>query len=144
MREPPDVFVIARLDWQLAVVGLLVAPLLVFFTRRYRLQMRPRYREVKGIETNAMQIIQEALGAIRVVKAFAQGGFERQRLGAKSLESVEAALYARRVRSLLGPVVTAMVAIGTAAAVLIGLIRILAQPLKSAARSSTRSPASHA
>ncbi len=35
-------------------------------------------------------------------------------------------------------------AIGTAAAVLIGLIRILAQPLKSAARSSTRSPASHA
>jgi len=35
-------------------------------------------------------------------------------------------------------------AIGTAAAVLIGLIRILAQPLKSAARSGTRTPASHA
>ncbi len=34
-----------------------------------------------------------------------RGAFERQRLDAKSIESVEAALHARRVRSLLGPVV---------------------------------------
>ena len=59
------VIVVARLDWQLAVVGLLVSPLLVHLTRRYRLRVRPRYRDVKGIETNAMQVIQEAMGALR-------------------------------------------------------------------------------
>ena len=35
-------------------------------------------------------------------------------------------------------------AMGTAAAVLIGLIRIVAQPLRSAARQGARTPASHA
>jgi subfamily B ATP-binding cassette protein MsbA len=55
-----------------------------------------------------------------VVKAFAQGAFERQRLDAKSVESVQAALHARRVRSLLGPVTTAMVALGTAAVLWFG------------------------
>jgi subfamily B ATP-binding cassette protein MsbA len=57
---------------------------------------------------------------MRVVKAFSQGAFERRRLGEKSRESVEAALHARRVRSLLGPVVTTLVAAGTAAVLWFG------------------------
>jgi subfamily B ATP-binding cassette protein MsbA len=61
-----------------------------------------------------------------VVKAFAQGAFERQRLEAKSRESVEAALHARRVRSLLGPVVTALTAVGTAAVLWFGAREVMA------------------
>ena len=58
-----------------------------------------------------MTIVQEGLGAIRVVKAFAQGAFERAAARTRrASRACEAALYARRVRSLLGPVVTALVA----------------------------------
>jgi subfamily B ATP-binding cassette protein MsbA len=41
------------------------------------------------------------------------------------VESVEAALFARRVRSLLGPAVTAMVALGTAAVLWFGARQVL-------------------
>src|SRR5690606_39434164 len=51
--------------------------------------------------------------------------FERQRLEAKSRESVQAALHARRVRSLLGPVVTTLVALGTAAVLWFGAHEVL-------------------
>jgi ATP-binding cassette subfamily B protein len=115
------IFVIARLDWQLAVVGLLVAPLLVFFTRRYRLQMRPRYREVKGIETNAMQIIQEALGAIRVVKAFGQEDGEQERFSLRSTTGVRARIRLAAAEGAFGLCVNLATAVGTAAVLFIGV-----------------------
>jgi subfamily B ATP-binding cassette protein MsbA len=80
---------------------------------------------VRRRQSEIVSIVQEGLGAIRVVKAFAQGGFERKRLEAKSVESVEAALHARRVRSLLGPVVTGLVALGTAAVLWFGARLVL-------------------
>ncbi len=70
--------------------------------------------------------MQEGLASIRVVKAFARGAFERQRLEAKSRETVEAALYARRVRSLLGPVVTVFTAVGTAGVLWFGARQVIA------------------
>jgi subfamily B ATP-binding cassette protein MsbA len=82
--------------------------------------------DVRRRQSEHVEIVQEGLGAIRVVKAFAQGAFERERLSAKSLESVQAALYARRVRSLLGPIVTGLVALGTAAVLWFGARLVLA------------------
>jgi subfamily B ATP-binding cassette protein MsbA len=73
-----------------------------------------------------LSIVQEGLTSIRVVKAFAQGAFERQRLDAKSLESVEAGLRARRLRALLPSVVTLLVATGTAAVLWFGARLVLA------------------
>ena len=61
------------------------------------------------------------------------GAFERERLGAKSLESVQAALYARRVRSLLGPVVTGLVALGTAGVLWFGARLVLADAMTAGA-----------
>ncbi len=112
--------VMFMLNWRFTLVALALTPLLVVFVFRLRKVIREATRDVRRRQSEIVSIVQEGLGSIRVVKAFAQGGFERQRLGAKSIESVEAALYARRVRSLLGPVVTTMVAIGTAAVLWFG------------------------
>ncbi len=60
-----------------------------------------------------------------MVKAFAQGEFERQRLDAKSLESVEVGLRARRIRALLPSLVTVLVATGTAAVLWFGARLVL-------------------
>ena len=117
--------VMFMLNWRFTLVALALTPLLIVFVFRLRTEIKKATRNVRLRQSEIVTIVQEGLGSIRVVKAFAQGGFERRRLDAKSVESVEAALYARRVRSLLGPVVTALVAIGTAAVLWFGARLVL-------------------
>jgi subfamily B ATP-binding cassette protein MsbA len=118
--------VMFALNWKFTLVALAATPLLALFVIRLRGVIRTATHDVRSRQSEIISIVQEGLGAIRVVKAFAQGAFERQRLEAKSRESVAAALHARRVRSLLGPVVTAMTAIGTAAVLWFGAREVLA------------------
>jgi ABC-type multidrug transport system fused ATPase/permease subunit len=117
--------VMFALNWRFTLVALAVTPLVALFVFRLRGVVKQATRDVRRRQSEIVTIVQEGLGAIRLVKAFAQGSFERRRLDAKSVESVEAALYARRVRSLLGPVVTAMVALGTAAVLWFGARLVL-------------------
>lgn len=117
--------VMFTLNWKFTLVALAVTPVLAFFVYRLRSVIKTATHDVRRRQSEIITIVQEGLGAIRVVKAFAQGAFERERLGAKSLESVEAALYARRIRSLISPVVTGMVALGTAAVLWFGAFQVL-------------------
>jgi subfamily B ATP-binding cassette protein MsbA len=112
--------VMFTLNWRFTLVALAVTPLVLVFVIRLRAVVKEATRNVRRRQSEIVSIVQEGLGSIRVVKAFAQGSFERQRLDAKSVESVAAALYARRVRSLLGPIVTGLVALGTAAVLWFG------------------------
>lgn len=113
------------LNWRFTLVALAVTPPLLVFTIRLRGRVKGATRDVRLRQSEIVTIVQEGLGSIRLVKAFAQGAFERRRLDAKSLESVQAALYARRVRALLGPVVTGLVALGTAAVLYFGARQVL-------------------
>jgi subfamily B ATP-binding cassette protein MsbA len=117
--------VMFTLNWRFTLVALAVTPLVLVFAVRLRSVVKEATRNVRRRQSEIVSIVQEGLGSIRVVKAFAQGAFERRRLDAKSVESVEAALYARRVRSLLGPVITGMVALGTAAVLWFGARLVL-------------------
>ena len=114
------------LNWRFTLVALGATPLLIVFVYRLRSVIRDATHDVRKRQSEVVSIVHEGLGSIRVVKAFARGAFERQRLEAKSRESVEAALYARRVRSLLGPVVTTFVAFGTAGVLWFGAREVLA------------------
>jgi subfamily B ATP-binding cassette protein MsbA len=114
------------LNWRFSIVALIGTPLLAIFVIRLRGAVRQSTHDVRRRQSEIVSVVQEGLGAIRVVKAFSQGSFERQRLEAKSRETVEAALHARRVRSLLGPVVTSLTAIGTAAVLWFGAREVLA------------------
>jgi len=118
--------VMLTVNWRFTLVAIAVTPLVALFAIRLRGAVSVATREVRQRQSEIVSIVQEGLGSIRLVKAYAQGGFERQRLEAKSRESVEAALYARRVRSLLGPVVTGLTAIGAAAVLWFGAREVLA------------------
>jgi ABC-type multidrug transport system fused ATPase/permease subunit len=117
--------VMFSLNWRFTLVALAVTPLVIVFVFRLRTVVKQATRDVRQRQSEIVSIVQEGLGSIRVVKAFAQGGFERRRLDAKSVESVHAALFARRVRSLLGPVVTAVTAVGTAGVLWFGARLVL-------------------
>jgi len=73
------IFVTARIDWALAVVALLITPVLFYVTRSYRKPLRVRYRRLSELEKSALSIVQEVLGALRVVKAFGREEREAQR-----------------------------------------------------------------
>jgi subfamily B ATP-binding cassette protein MsbA len=65
-------------------------------------------------------VVQEVLGSIRVVKAFARENFEIQRLEGESLETVEAALRARRLKARLVPLVNIVTGTGMAVVLYFG------------------------
>ena len=125
--------VMCALSWRFTLIALAVTPLVVVFAYRVRAVVKEATRDVRRRQSELVTIVQEGLGAIRVVKAFGQGTFERERLGAKSLESVHAALHARRVRALLGPAITVVVAIGSAAVLWFGAREVLADAMTAGA-----------
>ena len=112
--------VMLSLNWNFTLVALSVTPLLALFVYRLRHLLRTSTHDVRRRQADIVSVVQEGLSSIRVVKAFAQGEFERQRLDATSLASVDASLRARRLRALLPSVVTVLVATGTAAVLWFG------------------------
>src|SRR5207244_6481843 len=100
------IVVMTRLDWQLALVALGVSPPLFVLSRLYRPRMRRQSRHVKKLESSALAVVQETLGALRVVKAFGQETRETDRFVRRSREGVAAririALTAGRYGLLVG------------------------------------------
>src|SRR5213593_1647368 len=115
------IVVMARLDWQLALVGLTVCPPLFFLSRVYRPQMRRQSRHVKKLETSALAVVQETLGAIRVVKAFGQEARETERFVHRSSEGVAARIRLALIEGRYGVLVGLTSVLGTAAVLLIGV-----------------------
>lgn len=66
------IYVMARIDWQLALVALAISPPLAVLSGVYRPRLRQQSRRVRKRESGALAIAHEALGALRVVKAFGQ------------------------------------------------------------------------
>lgn len=72
-------WVSASLDLQLALVAVAVAPLLGLYTAVYRRHVRPKYKQLKRIESSGLSVIQEVLTSLRVVKAFGSEEREQER-----------------------------------------------------------------
>ncbi len=115
------IYVIARIDRQLALVALAISPILFLVTRVYRRRLRKRSREVKKLESSALSVVHEVLAAIRVVKAFGQEDREKERFVHHSNEGMQARLRLAFVEGGFGVLVGLTTAIGTAAVLFIGV-----------------------
>jgi ATP-binding cassette subfamily B protein len=118
------VYVTARIDWQLALVALLIAPILFFLTQIYRRKLRTRSREVKKTESLALKVIQEVLTSIRVVKAFGQEDREQERFVQKSNEGFQARLHLTWVEGVFGLLLGLITALGSASVLLVGVSHV--------------------
>ncbi|HEY3130945.1 MAG TPA: ABC transporter ATP-binding protein [Acidobacteriota bacterium] len=101
------------LNWRFTLIGLSVAPFLFFVVYGFTHRIKKASREVRKKESEIVSVVQEVLSSIRVVKAFARESYEDQRFEEQSLENVEMALRARRIKAKLAPMVEAIVAVGT-------------------------------
>jgi len=118
-----------RLDWQLAFVALAVCPPLLLLSSVYRPRMRRQSKHLKKRESKALSVVQEALGALRVVKAFGQEGRETDRFVRRSTKVVTARQHLALLEGLFGLLVGVTVALGTAAVMLIGVRHVAAGTL---------------
>jgi ATP-binding cassette subfamily B protein len=78
------IYVTSRIDAQLALVALTIAPLLFGVLLVYRRSLRERARRVKRLESSALSVVHEVLAALRVVKAFAQEDREHARFASQA------------------------------------------------------------
>jgi ABC-type multidrug transport system fused ATPase/permease subunit len=99
------------LDTGFTLVALAVTPFLLFFVSRFKKVMKKATREVRKDQSNMLIVLQQGLESIRAVNAFGRQDFEEDKLKQVSMETMDAALKARRVKSMLSPVVTTMVSL---------------------------------
>ncbi len=114
-------WVTARLDWQLALVAITISPALFLLSRAYRRRLRKQSRTVKKLESSALSVVQEILGALRVIKAFGQERRETERFVARSGEGVGARLKLALIEGRFGLWVGLTTTLGTAAVLYIGV-----------------------
>jgi ATP-binding cassette subfamily B protein len=73
------VFVMARIDWLLALAAMGILPILYVLTQVYGRRLNLQWRQAKNLENSALSVVEEVMSSVRVVKAFAQEDREHQR-----------------------------------------------------------------
>ncbi len=121
--------VTARLDRQLALLALAISPPLYVLSRLYRPRMRRQSRHVKKLESSALAVVQETLGALRVVKAFGQEAHETGRFVHRSKEGVAARIRLALLEGGYGVLIGVVTALGLAGVLLIGARHVSAGAL---------------
>src|SRR5256884_344769 len=120
------IVVTLRLDWQLALVALGASPPPFMLSRLDRPRMRRQSRQVKKLESSALAVVQETLGALRVVKAFGQESRETDRFVHRSTEGVTARIRMALMEGRYGMLVGLTSVLGTAAVLFIGVRHVVA------------------
>ncbi|PYN72968.1 MAG: hypothetical protein DMD96_33755 [Candidatus Rokuibacteriota bacterium] len=115
------IYVMARIDWSLALIALAVSPGPVVIARVFRRRLRRQWREVKKLESAAQSVVQEVLGALRIVKAFGQEAREEQRFLGRSGDGMRARIRVAGLEGSYQLLVGLTTAVGTAAVLLIGI-----------------------
>jgi ABC-type multidrug transport system fused ATPase/permease subunit len=97
------------LNWDFALVAVGVTPFLLWFVARFRKAVKKATHEVRLHQSDIVGVVQQGLESMRAVKAFGREDLEERRLAEVSRATVDAALKARRVKSLLSPLVAVTV-----------------------------------
>src|SRR5881397_158243 len=115
------ILVMVYLDWQLALIALLVSPLMFVLTFVFRPRIRAGWRKFRSSESAAMAVAQETLGASRLVKAYGQEERKSQQLVSHYNESLSAALKVQVDGAFYSLLVGVVTAAGLAAVLYIGI-----------------------
>jgi ABC-type multidrug transport system fused ATPase/permease subunit len=115
------------LNASFTLVAIVVTPFLLLFVARFKKVIKKATREVRADQSNMLAVLQQGLESIRAVNAFGRQELEEDKLKKASLETVGAALKARRVKSVLSPVITITVSFCTALVIWKGTDLVLAR-----------------
>src|SRR5438094_953242 len=115
------ILVIVFLDWQLAIIALLVSPLMFLLTFVFRPRIRAGWRKFRASESAAMAVAQESLGASRLVKSYGQEERKNRELVSHYDASLSASLKVQVDSAVYSLLVGILTAAGLAAVLYIGI-----------------------
>ena len=127
------VYVIARIDFQLALVALVVGPVLFVVSRTFDRRTRHRYDFLRQLDARALAIVQEVLGALRVVKAFGREEREQERFVSHAGVTASARMRLSLAEGMFGVLINLTLGAGTALVLFIGVRNVLAGSLTTGA-----------
>src|SRR5215470_2319286 len=115
------IYIVAVLDWQLAVVAIAISPVLYVGARTFNPHIRNQWGQIWQLESSAFSVVQEALSALRVVKAFGQEEREQERFVRHSSESFIARVRAAWSEGGFALLIGITTAAGTAGVLFLGV-----------------------
>jgi len=115
------ILVMVYLDWQLALIALLVSPLMFLLTLAFRPRIRAGWRKYRASESAAMEVAQESLSASRLVKSYGQEERKNQQLVSHYSTSLSAQLKVQVDSAFYSLLVGIVTASGLAAVLYIGI-----------------------
>lgn len=119
------VLILGFMDWQFAVIGLSVTPLLFFVIYRYTWRIKQASRLARRKEGEVSAVAQEVFAAVRLVQAFTREEYEDERFQRQNEESLSANLEAMTLQAQFAPLVDVIATIGTCLIIFVGSERVL-------------------
>ena len=120
------ILVMVFLDWQLALIALLVSPMMFILTFVFRPRIRAGWRKFRASESAAMAVAQESLGASRLVKSYGQEERKNKELVSYYDASLSASLKVQVDSAIYSLLVGILTAAGLAAVLYIGISHVQA------------------
>ncbi len=120
------IYVTMRIDMPLAVVAISVSPVLFVLTRTMGPRLRRSWKEIKRLDSSTMNVVQEVLAAVRVVKAFGREDRENDRFLDQSSKRLSRELEVAAMQGTFDVLVGIVMAAGSAAALMIGMMQVRA------------------
>jgi ATP-binding cassette subfamily B protein len=112
------------LDWQLAIIAAVIAPVLLLLSARFRGPLRQQARELKKIDSGSVAVVHEVLANLRVVKAFGAEDRERDRYISRSMEALRARIRLSMASGSYGKFIRMVTVSGKAAVLYIGVTHV--------------------
>ena len=123
------VAVVAFLDWQLAVLVLLVFPLFLITSVRLTRRIRTVSRKQRKVEGALASLAAESFGSMQVVQAYSLEGEMQRAFGGSSRKSLREGVKAKKLTAGLERKTDVLVGIATALVLYVGARRVLAGSL---------------
>jgi ABC-type multidrug transport system fused ATPase/permease subunit len=98
------------LNWDFALIAVALTPFMLLIISRFKKAVKKATKEVRKQQSEIVNVVQQGLQSMRVVKAFGRQDLEEEELSTVSKATVEASLRARRVKALLSPMINVIVA----------------------------------
>jgi ATP-binding cassette, subfamily B, bacterial len=102
------------IQWQLALMALIVVPFLYYSAGIYGKRVTPRLERVQGLEWQSLSIVHESMAMLRVIVSFGREQYEFDRFRTQGEEAVEERVKLTVRQTLFTLLVNTITAAGTA------------------------------
>jgi ATP-binding cassette subfamily B protein len=121
--------IILTLSWKLAVVAVAVAPVMLLISWPFGKSLRRQWHGIKELDSQALSVLQEVFGAVRVIKAFGQEDLETGRLQGIAERGIAARIKVTKTQHWFNSFNALLTAIGMAAFMIVGAWQLAANAL---------------